>query len=1069
MSARALLEHPLAEAVGWALLHSLWQGALVGALVALGLFALRRPQHRYALGCGALLLMVVLPLLTGVLHYRDLTAPLAASGELGPSSFIPSGGLVGDAAPSVAPPASSSSSSAIPTGTPSAASSSVAQVWGRVSHTLTSSAPWFTGLWLVGVALSLLRLLGSALYAARFGARHRTPAPEAWQQTFRTLAGRLGLRRVPRLVLSSDVDTPLVLGVLRPLVVLPVSALTGVPAAQLSAVLLHELAHIRRYDPLVNLLQCLLETLLFYHPAVWWISRAVRREREACCDDLAVAVCGDARLYARALVGLEALRQREPALALAATDKPLLERVRRLLGMESDVRSAPSLLTVLLVVTLSLGVGLFLTLQPAVAQEEAPSTSLQVAEDETVVTGRVLWQGEPVAGVRLELHSRLELDDDGVCCREPRVLASTTSDEDGTYTFRVSAARAFTIWAYPPTSDYLPVGYDHVSTPGIPFQANVQLMKAIKELEPALTYGVNLTPTLSWQPLPEAARYGVSITKLNETDTVMENYQYTAEPQFTVETPLEENALYYWVVEAYDETGTTLAYGESTFSTSSAQARVPVELTDVGVRTVLPAGWQLVGAGAFEQVTEGGERRRLTFERLPGDDPEAVLRARNESSSAPTESAYGDQTWLWQAGSDRDGRRFVQATTVGGNVYLITAEATDESPVELYAFVLPLVLENFEVIGADEGDNGAGAAPPGTSQHLPALALRRSDNRDAEVFTPAPETGTVAGTVRWHHTPLAGVRVSLRTPRERLEDGSCCVGEQETLQTVSTDENGTYRFEGVTPGEYEVEAEAPSSLYWEFMSSSVNVSAAFEVREDFRLQKVMEVVSPHGEMGVPLSPTLRWKPFPGAARYQTYIHSERTGNQVRSLPSESTEVTLNAPLEPNELYQWSVTAYAEDGTEIAYYSAAHFSTAPAKEQVSVTLPDLGLQMMLFEDWQQVTSNTFEWAHEGGTTYTLAFQTLPGDDAEAALLELGATEEQVHASSYEGKTWWTGVFNGVVRLATELEGQVYLIAADSSPDGTAEFSYAAEVEALGFTLPLVARTLERVGAVAEGRA
>lgn len=1176
MSARVveLLEHPLAEAVGWALLHSLWQGALVGALVALGLLALRRPQHRYALGCGALLLMAAVPVLTGVSHYRDLTAPLAAAGAPPPPALDASGTPPAALAPSAPPRAAPTETAA---GTPAPASFSAARVWGRVAPTLGGGAPWLAAGWLVGVALSLLRLLSGALYAARFGARHRTPAPEAWQQVFQALAQRLGLRAAPRLVLSSEVDTPLVLGVLRPLVVLPSSALTGVPAAQLSAVLVHELAHIRRHDPLVNLLQCLLETLMFYHPAVWWVSRVVRREREACCDDLAVAVCGDAQLYARALVGLEALRRQKPVLALAATDKPLLERVRRLLGMELKPRYTPSVAAAFLAMFL-VGGGAVLGLQavaaqtapegvspanvlelfaldnfgedarvvpfettdafpwwvrgpdgsvlaviervyleeddlmldaqladgndliaaiPAseVAEEEAPATQVegepltitledgsrmrasfpgQVAEDETVVTGRVLWHGEPVAGVRLELHSRLELNGDGSCCREPRVLASTTSDEGGNYTLRGSSPGAFTIWAYAPSSDYATIGYDIEAVRGTVLYEDVQLHKTVEGLEPNLAYGVSRTPTLSWQPLPEATRYGVSVTKLGEASIGAEDYQYTAEPQFTVETPLEENTFYHWVVEAYDETGATIGYNGTTFSTSPAQAHTTVELTDVGVRTVLPADWQIVGdsisissdpdwqmavtgEGAFEQVAEGGARRRLTFERLPGDDPEAVLRVRNESSSPAIEGPWGDETWLWQAGTDRDGRRTVQATTVGGNVYLVTAESTDEFPIELYAFVLPLVLENFEVVGAAEGDADAGAATFRLGQHPPDFTFRQG----TEQASSAPrETGTVTGTVRWHHTPLAGVQVSLKTPRVYLEDGSCCQGEQETLQTVTTDENGTYRFEGVVPGEYEVEAEAPSSLYWSFVSRSTTVDAAFEARADLRLQKVMEVVSPHGEMGVPLSPTLSWKPFPGAARYQTYIHSERTGNQVRSLPSEGTEVTLNAPLEPNELYQWSVTAYAEDGTEIAYYSAAHFSTAPAKEQVSVTLPDLGLQMMLFEDWQQVTSNTFEWAHEGGTTYTLAFQTLPGMDAEAALLELGATEEQVHASSYEGKTWWTGVFDGVVHLATELEGQVYLIVADSSTEGEAEFSYAAEVEALGFTLPLVARTLER---------
>ena len=105
------------------------------------------------------------------------------------------------------------------------------------------------------------------------------------------------------------------IGWLRPVILFPASALTGLSAEQLEALLAHELAHIRRYDYLVNLLQTTVETLFFYHPAVWWVSAQVRQEREHCCDDLAVAACGDVLTYARALTALEQLRGSEPQLA----------------------------------------------------------------------------------------------------------------------------------------------------------------------------------------------------------------------------------------------------------------------------------------------------------------------------------------------------------------------------------------------------------------------------------------------------------------------------------------------------------------------------------------------------------------------------------------------------------------------------------------------------------------------------------------------------------------------------------------------------------------------------------
>jgi len=131
---------------------------------------------------------------------------------------------------------------------------------------------------------------------------------------------------------SAVVQVPAVIGWLRPVVLLPASALTGLSPLQLDALLAHELAHVRRGDYLVNLLQTVIETLLFYHPAVWWVSARVRQEREHCCDDLAVTVCGDAMVYARALVGMEGLRVPPRAFAPAAAGGSLLHRVRRLVA-----------------------------------------------------------------------------------------------------------------------------------------------------------------------------------------------------------------------------------------------------------------------------------------------------------------------------------------------------------------------------------------------------------------------------------------------------------------------------------------------------------------------------------------------------------------------------------------------------------------------------------------------------------------------------------------------------------------------------------------------------------------
>ena len=147
------------------------------------------------------------------------------------------------------------------------------------------------------------------------------------------LAQQLRVSRPVRLCKSALVEVPTVIGWLQPVILFPVSAVTGLPAMQLEAILAHELAHIRRHDYLVNLLQHLVETLLFYHPAVWWVSHHLSQERELCCDDLTVNVCGDRVAYAQALAALEELRGTAPDLALAAGGGSLLRRIRRLLGV----------------------------------------------------------------------------------------------------------------------------------------------------------------------------------------------------------------------------------------------------------------------------------------------------------------------------------------------------------------------------------------------------------------------------------------------------------------------------------------------------------------------------------------------------------------------------------------------------------------------------------------------------------------------------------------------------------------------------------------------------------------
>ena len=311
---QTLATGPMAQAIGWALLHLLWQGALVAAALA-GVRAVlpeRSANLRYAASCAALVLIVVLGVGTA---FR---------------SYVP-----GPAAQSVVATATHSLRPAVHVAATVALSSVVTAAPNREAVRAFVSAanrmlPAIVMVWLLGVFVCSLRLIVDGLRVRRLVTRGASAARAPWPHVTRRLADALGVRHAIRVLESAAVEVPSVVGLMRPAILLPASTLTGLTPAQIEMIIAHELAHVRRHDFLVNLLQATVETLLFYHPAVWWISACVRAEREHCCDDLAVSVCGNPLQYARALSRLEELRGSPVPLAASAAGGSLLERVRRL-------------------------------------------------------------------------------------------------------------------------------------------------------------------------------------------------------------------------------------------------------------------------------------------------------------------------------------------------------------------------------------------------------------------------------------------------------------------------------------------------------------------------------------------------------------------------------------------------------------------------------------------------------------------------------------------------------------------------------------------------------------------
>jgi beta-lactamase regulating signal transducer with metallopeptidase domain len=335
----AALTTPFAQSVVWALLHFLWQGAAI-ALVAFALlrFSGWRAPARYATGIAALALMLASPVVTVLMTMNRSTD--AATVSPAPPPVTELRDVTAAAAAPVAP-VSARAGDAL-------SSSETEPVMDRAVVRMA-----VLGIWLSGVLVLSGRLLGGWLVVGRLARRHDRPVTPEVQALARRVAGRLALDRFVRLFESSAVAVPVTVGWIKPVVLLPAAAMSGLSMAQVEALLAHELAHVRRHDYLVNLLQSAVETLLFYHPAVWWVSRQVRVEREHCCDDLAVDVC-DRLVYATALTDLAAIAT--PRLALAATDGSLLARVRRILGESNHDTQVGSGWMPALVVAAMLGV-----------------------------------------------------------------------------------------------------------------------------------------------------------------------------------------------------------------------------------------------------------------------------------------------------------------------------------------------------------------------------------------------------------------------------------------------------------------------------------------------------------------------------------------------------------------------------------------------------------------------------------------------------------------------------------------------------------------------------------------
>ncbi len=346
-----LLLNPVVLRVGVMVFHALWELALVGFLAwgTLALLRRRSAQAQYLIACAFLGAMLAAPIVTIFLVMPSAEAPTTV--------VVAAGGMT----------------------VPVEGLEAMTLRWTLVR--LMPLAPWLALLWFTGAALMLARLGTGLWWLERRYLAEAQPAPDVWQSALDDLARRLGLAPRVRLKVSAWADSPLLIGWLRPVVLLPASALLHLRPEALEAVLAHELAHVRRRDYLANLLQSLAEAFLFFHPCAWWLSGRIRELREHCCDDTAAALCGDPLVLAEGLSALECLRRRiqpDPEPALAAAKGKLMSRITRLFRPQDlPVSQGHGLLWTLLGASL-LGAATLTAQHAAGPEAKGPGATVQI-------------------------------------------------------------------------------------------------------------------------------------------------------------------------------------------------------------------------------------------------------------------------------------------------------------------------------------------------------------------------------------------------------------------------------------------------------------------------------------------------------------------------------------------------------------------------------------------------------------------------------------------------------------------------------------------------------------------
>ena len=308
------IHEELINAIGWTIFHSLWQGSMIAVLLSgvLLVAGKKSAQLRYNFSFAALVLIFLFSLATFIQVYNP-------SGKTMSSESVTISGNIISSQALIEVVSTSSSDTNL----------SFVQV---IEYYFSQNISVIVTLWLLGFILFSMRFIGGVIYLQRMRTIGINPLNDFWYNRLKELSNNIGIKQLVEIYESSKVKAPIAMGYLKPVILLPLGMLTGLPQEQVEAIIIHELAHIKRYDFILNLIQTLIETIFFYHPVVWWVTSTIDSERENCCDDLTLKLCGGSLVYFKALYNLQQICSEENELALAAIGKKnqLFRRINRM-------------------------------------------------------------------------------------------------------------------------------------------------------------------------------------------------------------------------------------------------------------------------------------------------------------------------------------------------------------------------------------------------------------------------------------------------------------------------------------------------------------------------------------------------------------------------------------------------------------------------------------------------------------------------------------------------------------------------------------------------------------------